>query len=349
MSREEPAVREAIRGSGPARRAPRFGERNAFATVMFACLCALAPLRAGAAGAEAPQDFPTKPIRFVIGPAPDLMPRLMAQKLAETWKQQVVVDQRPAAGGIIAGETAAKAPPDGYTWIMSSASFVILDELYPKLPYRFVRDFTPVTLMASLPWIVVVHPSVPAKTLRELVDYARARPGKLNYANPGTGTSTHLVTEIFKNAAKIDVVNIVYKGVVAATTDVLGGQVQMGFVIAQAAVPHVQAGRLRALAITSGKRSAALPGVPTLVESGFPEIDMVGWNGLHVPAKTPRAIVGKINADVNRLLHTPELQQQLVTAGFDPAQTTIEEFDAFVKKDIGRYAKVIRESNIRLD
>lgn len=308
--------------------------------------CALAPIRAEAVPA---QEYPNKPIRFVIGPAPDLMPRLMAQRLAEIWKQQVVVDQRPGAGGIVAGETAAKAPADGYTWIMSSASFIIIDELYPKLPYRFVRDFTPATLMATLPWIVVVHPSVPAKSLPELVQLARSRPGQLNYANPGNGTSTHLVTEIFKNAARIDIVNVGYKGVVAAVTDVISGQVQMTFAIAQSAVPHVQSGKLRALAITSPKRSAALPDVPTLVESGFPEIDMVGWNGVHVPAKTPRAIINKINGDINRLLQSPELNERLLAAGFEPAQTTVEAFDAFVKKDIARYHKVIRESNIKID
>lgn len=306
----------------------------------------LAPLRAEAADA---QGYPNRPIRFLIGPAPDLMPRLMAQKLSEIWKQQVVVDQRPAAGGIIAGETAAHAPADGYTWIMSSASFIIVDELYPKLPYRFSRDFTPVTLMATLPWIVVVHPSVPARSLRDFVQLARAKPGQINYANPGNGTSTHLVTEIFRNTAKIDIVNVTYKSVAAAITDVLGGQVQMMFAIAQAGVPHVQSGRLRALAITGSKRSAALPDLPTLVESGFPEIDMVGWNGLHVPAKTPRAIIDKINGDVNSLLQSPDLNQRLLAAGFEPAQTTIEQFDAFVKKDVSRYRKVIRESNIKME
>lgn len=312
---------------------------SALGTAALGLACALAP--AGAA-----EDFPRRPVRFVIGPAPDLLPRLVAQKLAEGWKQQVVVDQRPGAGGIIAAETAAKAAPDGYTWLMSAASFVILDELYPKLPYRFARDFAPVTLMATLPWIVVVHPAVPARTLRELVELARSRPGQLNYANPGAGTSTHLVTEIFKNAARIDIVNVGYKGVVAA---VAAGEVQMGFAIAQSAVPHVKSGRLRALAITSRARSAALPEVPTLVESGFPEIDLVGWNGVHVPAATPRALVERINHDINRLLSEPEVKERLVAAGFEPAHTTVEAFAAFVRRDYERYGRVIRESNIRLD
>jgi tripartite-type tricarboxylate transporter receptor subunit TctC len=316
-------------------------------------LCAAAAvtcwaLLAGHAQAAA-ADFPNRPIRFLIGAAPDLLPRLVGQRLSEIWTQQVVIDQRPAANGIIAGEIAAKAPPDGYTWLMSSASFVLLGELHPKLSYRLTRDFTPVTLMSTVPWIVVVNPSVPARSLRELVEFARAHPGKLNYANPGTGTSTHLVTEIFRNAAKIDIVDVVFKGVAAAVTDIVSGQVQMGFAIAQSVVPHVQAGKLRALAITSARRSQALPNVPTLVESGFPDIDMVGWNGVHVPAGTPRAVVNRLNADINRVLQAQDLKDRMLATGFELAQTSVDEFDAFVRRDVARYRKVIRESNIRIE
>jgi tripartite-type tricarboxylate transporter receptor subunit TctC len=190
---------------------------------------------------------------------------------------------------------------------------------------------------------------VPAKSLRELVEFARAHPGKLNYANPGTGTSTHLVTEIFRNAAKIDIVDVVYKGVAAAVTDIVSGQVQMGFAIAQSVVPHVQAGKLRALAITSARRSQALPNVPTLVESGFPDIDMVGWNGVHVPVGTPRTIVNRLNADINRVLQAQDLKDRMLATGFELAQTSVDEFDAFVRRDVARYRKVIRESNIRIE
>jgi len=295
------------------------------------------------------QDYPVRPVRFIIGAAPDLLPRLVGQKLAENWGQQVVIDQRPGASGIIAGEIAAKAPPDGYTWLMTSATFVILSGLYPKLPYDLGRDFAPVTLMATLPFILVVNPSVPAKSLAEFVQLARTRPGQLNYGNPGNGTSTHLATEMFKNIAKIDIVNIPYKGVVPAITDLVGGQVQFMFAIAQAAVPHVQSGKLRALAITSARRSSAVPDLPTIAESGFPEIDVVGWNGVHVPAKTPRAVVSKIHAAIAEILNSREMRERMLAAGFEPALTTVEQFDAFVQKDVRRYAKVIRESRIRVD
>jgi len=312
-------------------------------------LLAAAVLSLLASSVAMAQDYPVRPVRFIIGAAPDLLPRLVGQKLAENWGQQVVIDQRPGASGIIAGEIAAKAPPDGYTWLMTSATFVILSGLYPKLPYDLGRDFAPVTLMATLPFILVVNPSVPAKSLAEFVQLARTRPGQLNYGNPGNGTSTHLATEMFKNIAKIDIVNIPYKGVVPAITDLVGGQVQFMFAIAQAAVPHVQSGKLRALAITSARRSSAVPDLPTIAESGFPEIDVVGWNGVHVPAKTPRAVVSKIHAAIAEILNSREMRERMLAAGFEPALTTVEQFDAFVQKDVRRYAKVIRESRIRVD
>ncbi len=295
------------------------------------------------------QNFPTKPVRFVIGPAPEMLPRLVSQKLSELWGHQVVVDQRPGAGGIVAGDLVSKATADGYTWLMSTGSFYVVDALYPKLSYNMVRDFTPVTLMATIPFICVVHPSVPAKSLTELVQLARAQPGKLNFASAGTGTTTQLAAELFKLSAKINIVHVPYKGVVPAVTEVLAGQVQMMFSIAQGAVPHVQSGKLRALAITSPKRSLAVPEVPTITEAGFPEIDIVGWNGVSVPIKTPRALVYKLNADIRKVLNHKEMQERMIAAGFDLADTTLEQFDAYVKKDVTLYNRIIRESKIRLD
>jgi tripartite-type tricarboxylate transporter receptor subunit TctC len=309
-------------------------------------LIAVALLLPGVASA---QQYPVRPIRFVIGPAPDLLPRLIGQKLADKWGQQVVVDQRPGAGGIIAGETVAKAPADGYTWLMSAASFIIIAELYTKLPYDFERDFAPVTLMATLPFILVVHPSVPVKSLAELVQLARARPGQINFASAGTGTSTQLAAEMFKTIAKIDIVHVPYKGVAQAVTDVLGGQVQMMFAIAQAAVPHVQSGKLRGLAITSAKRSPAVPELPTIAESGYPDIDVVGWNGVHVPAQTPRAVIQKINGEIAEVLKMRDVNERMLATGFEPALTSVEEFAAFVKRDFRRYAKVIKEAHVRVD
>ena len=297
----------------------------------------------------AQETFPTRPVRLVLGPSPDLLSRMVGPKLAESWGQQVVIDQRPAAGGIIAGETVAKAPADGYTWLLSTGSFMALVGLYPKLPYDFVRDFAPVTLMGSLPWVVVVNPAVPAKTLAEFVQYARARPGQLNYANPGNGTSTHIVTEMFLRDAGIKLVNIPYKGVVAALTDIVGGQAQMGFGITQGSVPHVLAGRLRALAVSSSKRLVALPEVPTLSESGFNDMDVVGWNGVHVPRGTPPAVIERINKSINDVLKTREMQERMVAAGFEIGSTTVAEFDAYVKRDLARYLKAVREANIHVD
>jgi len=288
-------------------------------------------------------------VRFIIGPAPELLPRLVSQKLSDLWGQQVIIDQRPGAGGIVAGDLAAKATPDGYTWLMSTGSFYVVDALYPKLSYNMVRDFAPVTLMATLPFIAVVHPSLPAKSLAELVQLARAQPGKINFASAGIGTTTQLAAELFKLSAKINIVHVPYKGVAAAVTDVLGGQVQLMFSIAQGAVPHVQSGKLRALAVTSPKRSPAVPEVPTITEAGFPEIDIVGWNGVSVPIKTPLVLVNKLNADIRKILNQKDMQDRMIAAGFDLADTTLEQFDAFIKKDIKLYERIVRESKIKLD
>ena len=301
------------------------------------------------ADAAAQPAFPTKPIRFVIGPAPELLPRLVGQKLSELWGQQVVVDQRPGAGGIVAGDVVSKAAPDGYTWLMSTGSFYVLDALNPKLTYNMVRDFAPVTLMATIPFICVVHPSVPAKSLAELVQLAKAQPGKLNFASAGTGTTMQVVAELFKLSTKINIVHVPYKGVAPAITDVIAGQVQMAFVVAQAVVPHVQSGKLRALATTSHKRSPATPEVPTITEAGFPEIDLVGWNGVSVPINTPRALVNRLNADIRKILNQKEIQERMVAAGFDLADTTVAQFEAYVKKDVVLYNRIIKESKMKLD
>ena len=318
--------------------------------VLLRCtLMLLIAVTSWAALAQTAQPYPNRPVRLVLGPSPDLLSRMVGQKLSESWGQQLVIDQRPAAGGIIAGETVAKAPADGYTWLLSTASFVTLAHLYPKLPFEFQRDFTPVALMGSLPWVVVVHPSVPAKTLAEFVQLARAKPGQMNYANPGNGTSTHIVTEMFLLDAGIKLVNIPYKGVVASLTDLVGGQAQMSFGITQASVPHVQSGRLRALAVSTAKRIAALPDVPTLAESGFKDMDVVGWNGVHVPTGTPPSLIAQINRNINDVLKMRDIQERMTASGFEIGNTTVPEFAAFVKRDFDRYGKVIREANIRGD
>jgi tripartite-type tricarboxylate transporter receptor subunit TctC len=295
------------------------------------------------------QTFPTRPVRFVIGPAPELLPRMVGQKLSELWGQQIVVDQRPGAGGIVAAELVAKAAPDGYSWLMSTGAFYVLDALHSKLSYNMVRDFAPVSLMATIPFIAVVHPGVPAKSLAELVQLARAQPGKLNYASAGNGTTTHLLAELFKLSANVHLVHVPYKGIAPAVTDLLAGQVQVMFSIAQGVVPHVQSGKMRALAITSHKRSPAVPEVPTMTEAGSPEIDLVGWNGVSVPVKTPRALVQKLNADLRKILAQKELQERMIAAGFDLADTTVEQFEAHVKKEVALYSRIVRDAKMKVD
>jgi tripartite-type tricarboxylate transporter receptor subunit TctC len=214
------------------------------------------------------------------------------------------------------------------------------------VPFNQARDLDPVILMASIPFILVVNPGVPAKSVPELVALARAQPGKLAYASSGNGGSGHLVGEMFKHAAGIDMLHVPYKGVAPSVTDLIGGQVQVSFVTAQAALPQVQTGKLRALAVTSLKRSLAAPELPTIAESGYPGFEMIGWNGLHVPAKTPRPIIDRINTEVARALAQPEVRERMLTGMLEPGPTSVAAFDAFVKRDVARYTKVIHDSKI---
>ena len=295
------------------------------------------------------QNYPIKPIRWVLGPAPDVLPRLVSQKLSELWGQQVIVDQRPGAGGAIAAELVARASPDGYTWLMSTGAFYVHETLHSKLPYNMLRDIGQITLMATIPFIAVVYPALPAKNLSDLVQLAKASPGKLNFASGGVGTTSHLVGELFKLAAKVDIVHVPYKSVPAAVGEVIAGQTQLTFSIAQGAVPHVQSGKLRALASTGAKRSPALPEVPTMSEAGYADLEFVGWNGVSVPIKTPRALLIRLNGDIRRVLALKEVQERMVAAGFDLADTTLDQFDAFVRKDVKLYQRIVKESKINID
>lgn len=295
------------------------------------------------------QDYPTKPIRFVIGPAPDVLARLVGQKLTDAWGQQVIVDRRPAAGGIIAGETVAKAAPDGYTWLLSTGAYPTLVGLYPKLPFDFVRDLAPVSLLASIPFLLVVHPSVPARSVEELLKLARTRPGQLNYASSGNGTTAHLAGEMFKNMARINIVHVPYKGTIEGVTDLIGGQVHMMFAIMQSSFPHVKAGKLRALAVSGAKRSQSAPDLPTIAESGVPGYEFTSWNGVHVTAGTSKAIVVKIHGDLLKVLALPDVRERMFNLGMEVAGSTPEQLAALVNADIAKWGKVIRESGVRAD
>jgi len=295
------------------------------------------------------QTYPARPVRFIVGPGPDVLPRLLGQKLTESWGQQTVVDQRPGAGGIIAADLVAKSLPDGYTLLLTTGAYTINASLYQKLPYDLERDLAPVALLASISFIVVVPPGLPAKSMQELIQLAKAKPGQLNCAHAGPGTTAHLGCEMLKTSAGINIVPVPYKGVAPALVDVMTGQAQVMFAVAQGGLPQVQSGKLRALAITGARRNPALPDVPTITEAGYGGADFVSWNGVHIRSGTPRAVIARLNNDLNRVLKLPDIQERMVTLGLDPAGGTPEAFGRFVREDIARWAKVIKESGVRVE
>jgi tripartite-type tricarboxylate transporter receptor subunit TctC len=312
----------------------------------LACaVLATAVLLAGAAHA---QDYPGKPIRVIVGPGPDVLARIVGQKLTDAWGQQVVVDQRPGAGGIIAAESVAKSVPDGYTLLLSTGTYTTIPSLYAKVPYDFVKDLQPVTLLATLPFLLVAHPSLPAQNVQELVQLARARPGQLNYASSGNGTTAHLAGEMLKSMAKINIVHVPYKGTVPGVIDLVAGQVHVMFAIIQSSLPYVQAGRLRALGVSASKRSSSAPAVPTIAESGVPGYEFISWNGIHAPAATSKAVTGKLNAELLKVIAAPDVKERMSGLGMEVAGGTPEEFGALVKSDIAKWAKVIRDAGIKM-
>jgi tripartite-type tricarboxylate transporter receptor subunit TctC len=300
------------------------------------------------ASVAAAQDYPSKPIRVIVGPGPDVLARIVGQKLTDAWSQQVIVDQRPGAGGIIAAESVAKSGPDGYTLLLSTGTYTTIPSLYAKVPYDFVKDLQPVTLLATLPFLLVAHPSLPAKSVQELVQLARARPGQLNYASSGNGTTAHLAGEMLKSMAKINIVHVPYKGTVPGVIDLVAGQVHVMFAIIQSSLPYVQAGRLRALGVSAAKRSSSAPGVPTIAESGVPGYEFISWNGIHAPAATSKAVTGKLNAELLRVIAAPDVKERMSGLGMEVAGGTPEEFGALVKSDIAKWAKVIRDAGIKM-
>jgi tripartite-type tricarboxylate transporter receptor subunit TctC len=312
--------------------------------------CAVAGLSAaisGSALAASRDAFPNKPIRAVVGPGTDFLPRLLGPKLAPVWHQQLVVDQRPGGGGAIAADIVAKAVPDGHTWLISTAVFTINASMYATPPYNLERDFAPVTGLATATFLLLVHPAVQAKTVPELIRLARDKPGHINYASSGVGTPPHLAGEMFKNLAHVNLLHVPYKSAAASITELLTGQVQVSFQFMPAALPHVQTGRLRALGVSSAKRSPLAPDLPTIIEAGLPGFEVIGWNGVHVPRATPKATVMQINAELVKSLAHVDVQERMAAAGLEPFASTPEEFGAFVKRDLQRWAKVIKESGIQ--
>ena len=317
--------------------------KRIFAVVL--CLCVWS---AGMA-----QEYPTKPIRLIAPFAPggptDLFARLMGAKLGERLGQPVVVENRPGAGGSVGAEVAAKAAPDGYTIVLVSSSFAVNATLYPKLPFDPLKDFAPVTLLASAPYLLAVHAGIKASSVRELIALAKAHPGKLNYGSGGSGSGPHIVAELFKSAAGLDIVHIPYKGTGPLTTALVAGDVQLAFGNMFALMPHVKSARVRPMAVTGAARSPALSEVPTVAESGLPGFEATGVHGLLAPAGTPRRIIDKLNGECVAILRSPEVRAQLASEGAEAVGNTPEQYAAHLANEVQKWGKLIRERGIRAE
>lgn len=300
------------------------------------------------------QPYPAKPVRIVVpysaGGGTDIVARAVGQKLSERWGQSVLIDNRVGANGIIGADAVAKAPADGYTLLMSTPAEVSTSpHLYANIPYSAERDLAPITLITITPLVVAVNPDVPAKTVQELVALAKAKPGTLGFATPGTGSAQHLTGELFMAVAGIKLVHVPYKGAGQSIPDVIAGQVPVGIYGVLTISQHAKAGRLRMLAVTTSKRSSAYPDLPTLAESGLPGVDTSLWFGLVAPAATPKPVIGKIHDDVVAALKLPDLRERIASQGGDIVGSTPAEFAAFIAAESAKYAKIIQQAGVKLD
>jgi tripartite-type tricarboxylate transporter receptor subunit TctC len=298
------------------------------------------------------QEYPNKSIRFIVpfppGGATDAFARTIGQKLNEAWGQPVVIDNRPGAGGNIGADAAAKSPADGYAIIIVGPSHGANISLYSKLSYDPIRDFTPITQVAAMQVFLVVHPSVPARSVKELITLARAKPGELQYGSGGNGSSNHLATELFKSLAKIDIAHVPYKGT-ESVIGILRGEVSLLFENLISVGAHIKSGKVRVLAVGGAKRFAAMPEVPTIAESGVPGYEMVLWYGVLAPAGTPKSIVAKLNSEMVKTLNLPDVRQRLSNQGAEAVGNTPEQFDALIKSEIKNWARVVKEAGLRVD
>jgi len=314
-------------------------------------LAAMAIMAGVVTGVQAQAPYPNKAIRFIVayaaGGANDVLARIVGQKLGEAWKQPVVIENKPGASGLIGADFVAKSAPDGYTLLSFSSGHAIASSLYSKPPFNALRDFAPITLVASMPLVLVVHPSVPAKSVRELVSLGKKLP--MTYASSSTGTSSHLIGEMFKSGAGINVTHVPYKGGAQAVGDLLGGQVEMMFSNLSETLVYVKAAKLRALAVTADRRNPRLPDVPTMAQAGYPGFDAYTWISVVAPAGTPKDIVSKINGEIGRVLQNPEVKARLDDQGFDVATMGVEQFDAYMKSEIAKWAKLVKASGARAD
>jgi tripartite-type tricarboxylate transporter receptor subunit TctC len=300
----------------------------------------------------AAESYPQRPIRIIAlsspGSGPDIVGRLIGAKLTEAWRQQVVVDPRPAATGIVGSEIAARAAPDGHTLVIITSQAVIVSVMYEKLPYSLARDFTPITLVATTPFILAVHPSVPATSVKELIALAKAKQGALRYGSGGSGSPPHLSAEIFKNMTGTDMLHVPYKGITPAMVDTVTGQVQMLISVIPAVLPTIRAGKLRALGVTSATRTALVPDIPPIGDT-VPGYEFIGWYSLFAPAKTPAAIIDKLNAEIGKALQTPEFRERFTSLGAEPRPSTSQELAAYLQAQTAKMRKAVQDSGARPD
>ena len=299
------------------------------------------------------QSYPDKSIRFVVpfasGGSTDFLARVVGQKFTEAWKQPVIVDSRGGAGGTLGADIGAKAAPDGYTLVLTAISHATAVGFYKKLSYDLLTDLQPVSLIATQPNVLAVHPSLPAKSVKEFIALAAARPGQLAFSSAGNGSAQHLMGELFKSLTKVDMIHVAYKGTAPALIDLVSGQVSVSVQPVINAVPNSKAGRIRLLAVTGATRSPIAPGVPTMEEAGVPQYNVVAWYGVHVPARTPRSIVDALNKEMTGALASTEIKERLLTQGMEAEPNSPEQFAVFVKSEVARWTKVIQDAGIRAD
>jgi tripartite-type tricarboxylate transporter receptor subunit TctC len=313
---------------------------------------ALAAFTILVSGSALGQDYPSRPIRIVVpfsagAGVVDIMARLVGQHLSSAIGQPVLIENRPGAGGIPGTELASKAAPDGYTLLMTNVSLVVGSFLYPSLPFDAQRDFVPVTMVNSAPLLLVVNPTIPVTSVKELIAYSRAHPGQLNYGSGGVGSTPHLCVELLKSLSGLDATHVPYKGGAPALSDLVGGQLALMIENMPGTMPFVRSGKLRALAISSARRSPLAPELPTIAEAGVPGYEVIGWNGVFVPKGTPPAVIAKLQGEVAKVLRAPEVRQRLETLGAEPVGSAPEEFGKFFREDMARWGKIIKEKGIR--
>lgn len=326
-------------------------------SVVLALALALVPIGAAYPQAQSKGSghaYPQRPIRAIVPIAPgggtDTTGRLVMTKLGERLGQQIVVDNRAGGGGTIGASIAAKAQPDGYTFLFGSIStHGVNPALFKKLPYDHIKDFAPVALIGKVPNVLVVHPSLPVKTVNDLINYAKANPGKINYGSAGLGSPPHLSMELLKSMAGINIVHVPYKGAGPALADLLGGQVQVMCTSLAGQLPHIKAGRVRALAVTTAKRNAQVADVPTMIEAGVPGYEVTIWYAVFFPAGVPKPIITRLNAELVKLLNAPEMKERMAQIGVDPAPSTPAELAAFVKSETAKWTKVVHDAGVKLE